>query len=245
MTLPKIDKPIFEVYLKSLDKIVKYRPFLVKEEKLLLMASEGQDIKQVIDVVRQIARNCIVDDINVDTLPLFDIEMLFLHLRAKSVGEVASIRFKCENVIKKEDDTEQTCGFFTDLDYNILDSKYSTDEAISDIVKLSDTVSMKMKFPDISKIANYREDFENLDFVISFIVENIDSIISGDEIYDTKTVSKEELTTFVEELSSQQIGAVTAFFNSAPKVVANIKYKCTQCGMDHDFNVEGIQNFFG
>ena len=102
MALPKINYPIFDVYLKSLNRKVKFRPFLVKEEKLLLMAKEAQDLSSLLDTVKQIINNCALEEINVDDIPLFDLELIFINLRLKSVGEVLELTYKCENVVNEE-----------------------------------------------------------------------------------------------------------------------------------------------
>jgi hypothetical protein len=250
MALPKLDKPIHEVYLKSLNKNVKFRPFLVKEEKLLLMAAEGADIKQMIDTIKQVARNCVIDsDVDIDKLPLFDIEMLFLNLRARSVGEIANIRFKCEQIVKDETtEEEKPCGFVTDIAYDVLKTEYSKKEEISNLIKLTDTVALKMKFPDLSRVSKYYNDQgdpnQDPNMIVDYIAENIEAIISGDEIFDSKTTTEDEIKAFVEELTRNQIEKITSFFTSIPKVIANIEYTCKRCNFEHKLEVEGVQNFF-
>jgi len=244
MSLPKIDKPIYEVYLKSLDKKIRFRPFTVKEEKLLLMAGESSDEKELTAAIKQITNNCALDPVDTDTLPIFDLEMFFIHLRARSVGEVAVIRLICDNTITTDDGAVLKCGFITDVDYNVLEAQYKIQDKHTNLIKLNETVAIKMKYPDLDMIKKLNYENESDDDFLKFIILNIDSIIDGEEIIDPQSVPQEELLEFIENLSRYQVYQISEFFTTTPKVVGNIKYTCAKCGYNHDIELEGIQNFF-
>jgi hypothetical protein len=152
MALPKIDVPTYETKLISSGKIVKYRPFLVKEQKLFLMAAQSTDEKETLDVIKQVLNNCIISDIDVDDLPTFDLEYLFMQLRARSVGEVVSLRYTCNNTIKNDKDEEKACGNIVKIDMNILDIKPTIDEKHTSKIEINDKLGIMMKYPTLKLI---------------------------------------------------------------------------------------------
>ena len=143
MSLPKINHPIFEVYLTSLNRNVKFRPFLVKEEKILLMAKESDSVEDVTKAIKQIISNCILEDIDVDALPTFDIEMFFINLRIQSVSETSAMVYTCNNIVSAEGEEPVECGNKIDFNLDLRNVKYITDPSHSNIVKVSDTAGMK------------------------------------------------------------------------------------------------------
>jgi hypothetical protein len=246
MALPKIDKPIYEVYLHSLKKNVKFRPFTVKEEKLLLMAGQDSEEKSLIDGIKQIINNCVVDGSipDIEKLPMFDVEMLFIHLRARSIGEMATIRFHCNQVIIQEDGSVIPCNDISEIDYDVLQAKYVLDDTHKEIIKLNDNISMKMHYPNLKDVESMEDKDETDDEFIEFIASNVDSIIDGDQVYTADSVDKAEIVEFIGGLSRAQLFEITEFFATAPKVVGEVKYKCKTCGFNHEIELEGIQNFF-
>jgi hypothetical protein len=238
MPLPKIQHPIHEVYLKSLDKVVRYRPFLVKEEKLLLMAKESDDVKEIASTIKQIIRNCCLDDIDVDNLPTFDVEMFFLNLRINSVGETAQMVYTCNNVVE-----DQPCGHKTEFDLTLKNIKYVETEGHSNIVKLTENVGVKFNYPSITiPEAALKDKFEDGGYEV--IAEYLDYIYDQDQIYDKKSVMKEELMAFFDNLSIDQVQNIKQFFLTSPRVVLEQPLTCTKCGFKHNINVEGILSFF-
>jgi hypothetical protein len=248
MRLPKIDKPIYEVYLKSLDKKVKFHPFTVKEEKLLLMAittenATREDEVTALNAIKQVANNCLIDNVDVDALPIFDLEMLFLNLRARSINEMAKIKFVCNNTIKEEDG-EKPCRKETVVDFNILDAKIIVPEGHDSLIRITDTIAVKMKYTDLNLIKTLDVSSELDSDFIKFIASQIEYIIDGDEVYKSDSIDIQDFIEFVEQLTRSQLFDLANFFTTSPRVVGEISYTCSKCGFEHDLSLEGIQNFF-
>lgn len=238
MPLPKLQHPTFEVYLKSLDKNIRYRPFLVKEEKLLLIAKESDDLKEIATTIKQIINNCCIDDIDVDSLPTFDVEMFFVHLRINSVGETAQMIHTCSNVVE-----ENTCGNKTEFDLQLKNIKYIETPGHSNIIKLNENVGVKFNYPSISIPDNVLQNkFEDGGYEV--IAEYLDYIYDQDQIYKKSEVSKEELMVFFDNLTLDQIQSIKNFFLTSPRVALQQELKCGKCGFEHNVNVEGILSFF-
>lgn len=238
MPLPKIEHPIHEVYLKSLDKNIRYRPFLVKEEKLLLMAKESDDLKEITSVIKQIINNCCLDKIDVDHLPTFDVEMFFLHLRINSVGETAQMIFTCNNIVENE-----PCAHKTEFDLELKNVVYEETEGHNPIVKLTDNIGVKFNYPSISIPQAILDDkFEDGGYEI--ILEYLDYIYDQDQIYEKDEVLKEELSAFFESLSLSQVQNIKQFFLTSPRVTLKQEMVCGKCGHKENINVEGILSFF-
>lgn len=238
MPLPKIEHPIHSVYLKSLDKKIRYRPFLVKEEKLLLMAKESDDLNEISSTIQQIITNCCLDEIDVDSLPTFDVEMFFLHLRINSIGETAQMIYTCNNVVE-----DKPCEHKTEFDLELKNVVYEETEGHSSIVKLTDTIGIKFNYPSITiPEAALDDKFEDGGYEV--IAEYLDYIYDQDQIYKKKEVSKEELTSFFDNLTIDQVQNIKQFFLTSPRVILKQELACTKCGFKHNVNVEGILSFF-
>ena len=245
MALPKIDVPTYETKLISNGKTVKYRPFLVKEQKLFLMAAQSTDEKETVDVVKQVLNNCILSDIDVDDLPTFDLEHLFMQLRARSVGEVVNLKYNCNNTVKDDKGEEKTCGSLVKFDLNILDIKPIIDEKHSSKIEISDKLGIVMKYPtlslikDVGNLAN-----EDVDTVLNVIVSCIDYIYDEEQMYYAKDSTKEELLEFIENLQQEDMEKIQFFFTTMPKIAKELDFKCEKCGYEEIITVQGIQNFF-
>lgn len=239
MALPKIVHPIYEVYLKSLDKKIRFRPFLVKEEKLLLMAREANDPAAMKVAVNQIIENCCLDQINVHDLPLFDLEMFFIHLRAKSVSEIVKLQFTCNNIL--EDGNK--CGFVTDYQLNLEKIEFTVPENHTDKIPLGENIGIKLKYPTFDSL-EIDDDEMDLGAALKIVMNNIDYIYDSDSIYKADEVSTEELASFMDSLSVDQIQAIRKFFNTNPKVVLKDSIPCGKCGYVHNMKAEGLVDFF-
>ena len=245
MALPKIDVPTYETKLISSGKIVKYRPFLVKEQKLFLMAAQSTDEKETVDVVKQVLNNCILSDIDVDDLPTFDLEHLFMQLRARSVGEVVNLKYNCNNTVKDDKDEEKVCGSLVKFDLNILDIKPIIDEKHSSKIEISDKLGIMMKYPTLSLIKDAGNlANEDVDTVLNVIVSCIDYIYDADQMYYAKDSTKEELLEFIENLQQEDMEKIQVFFTTMPKIAKELDFKCKKCGYEETITVQGIQNFF-
>ena len=236
--LPKIEHPVHEVYLKSLDKKVRFRPFLVKEEKLLLMAKESEDLNEIVKSIKQIISNCCMDSINVDDLPTFDVEMFFLHLRMRSVGETAQMVYTCNNVVG-----ENSCGHVTEFDLDLKDIKYQEVGGHSKIIRLTDSVGVCFKYPSLT-IPDSVLDNKFKDGGYEVITEYLDYIFDSEQTYEKNSISKEEMVEFFDNLTLDQVQSIKQFFLTSPRVILDQKIVCGKCQHIHNINVEGILNFF-
>jgi hypothetical protein len=237
MPLPKLDHPVFEVQLNSIDKKLKFRPFLVKEEKLLLMAKESDDLGDVFKTMKQIIQNCCLDEIDVENLPVFDVEMIFINLRINSVGENVQMNFTCDNVVEGN-----TCAHITEFDLQLKNIKYQVPEGHDKNVKLTDNVGVVFKYPSLQLPQEVVEETDDGGFEL--IINYVDYIYDDDEIYKADETPREELRDFFESLTLDQIRKVKVFFLTTPTVVLDQDISCAKCGHNHHVNVEGILNFF-
>jgi len=239
MALPKLNVPVYEAILPSTEKVIKYRPFLVKEEKLLLTAQEsGEDA--VLPAVKQIIKNCIQGEIDVDNMPLFDIEFLFLRLRAKSVGEEITIGLKPWGCPQNNG---ELCEFTTEVSVNLEEIKCVKDKKHTSKIMLDDKIGIMMKYPDISQM-NMGES-ENDVMGMKIIKNCINMIFTEEETFDKGTFNEKELDEFVESLNTQQFTLIKDFFDTMPVLKHTAKYKCDTCGEKKETVIQGLNSFFG
>lgn len=239
MALPKIDVPTFKLTLPISKKEIRYRPFLVKEQKILLMAMETNEKEIIQDNIKQILSNCLLDEIDIDSFPMIDIEYYFLHLRAKSVGELVESKYKCENVVNGD-----TCNNVMDTKFNILDVQVEYPEKVEDIIKLTPTVGIKLKYPNFDVVERIQELDSVTDAAFELIVDCIEYIFDDDAMYYPHETSKEEMIEFLESLTKDQFDKIEKFVNNMPKLKKTIEVKCSKCGFEHKIDVEGLDNFF-
>tara|TARA_B100000941_G_scaffold180950_1_gene129862 strand:- start:400 stop:1125 length:726 start_codon:yes stop_codon:yes gene_type:complete len=239
--LPRIDTPTYNLTIPSSGNKIKYRPFLVKEEKILLMAQEGEALDDKIDAVKQIIRNCVLQDIDVEKLSTFDIEYIFVNLRSKSVGNVVELNYKREGCEKKEEGKISECNipFILNLD----EVKITKDRSIDPTIKLTDTISIKMKYPDFRVLDKVMKS-ESYDDLIEVITSCVEQIEQGDELYVASDHPIEELMEFVESMSQQQFEKINEFFQTIPETICEVSIKCRKCGFTKDIDVRGISDFF-
>lgn len=240
MSLPNIDVPTYDVVLPSTGKEIRIRPFLVKEEKLLLMAVESKDNENVIRITKQIINNCIVSgDIDLEKTPFFDVDYLFIALRAKSVGEKIEVSYKCNNMHEG-----QTCNGVFNVDVDIAKCKIKKDESIKDIIQLNDKLSVKMKYPSytIMKLISGNENV--MEKKIRVIINCIERIVNGDKVYTTKDFTKEELRGFVEELTNEQYKKLEEYIDNFPEFYIEASGLCGKCGTNHSVRYTDFTRFF-
>ena len=241
--LPKIDVPIYELKLESQKKKVKFRPFTVKEEKLFLMINEGDDEEGIFNTTKQVLRNCVLSDIDVDSLPSFDLEYLFLNLRARSIGEEVKIRFSCNNTVADDEGKEKKCNGHVDFDINLLDIKPEKKDGHNTKIELTENLGLVMKYPTADIIQRYATN-TSVDDIIKIIAECIDFIYDKDEIYYAKDTTFQELVEWVESLEISQLENVKQFFETMPKLTKKLDFKCPKCGYTEELTLEGLQSFF-
>jgi hypothetical protein len=241
--LPKLDIPIFETKLISSGQTVNFRPFLVKEQKLLLMVNQNNDVKESIKVVKQVLKNCIVDDINIDDLPSFDLEWMFLNLRAKSVNEIVDLKYQCNNIVKSESGENEQCSSVEKFQIKLLDIKPTKGENHTNKIQLSEKLGIVMKYPTFEMIAKLDNKSEN-EVLMDLLINCIDYVYDEDNIYRTKDSTKEEIIEFIDSMQQKDLEKIQDFFETAPKLKHTINFGCKKCGYKEDIPVEGLQNFF-
>jgi hypothetical protein len=241
--LPKIDVPIYEITLPLLQKKVKIRPFRVKEEKILLMAMESEDDAAVLLAIKQIVNNCCVDDMDVDSLPVLDLEYMFLQLRARSIGEIIDLQYRCNNDVDNEGETKK-CNNIIKLSFNALEVEPQTEEGHKKEIQLTPKLGVVMKYPDF-KLVNKLSNLSDAEMIAKMVAGCIDYIFDSESVYYAKDASDAELIDFVDSLTREQFAKIQEFFDTVPKMKKNLTFKCSKCGYEEELVLEGIQSFFG
>ena len=234
MALPNIVTPEYETTLPSTDQKIKFRPFLVKEEKLMLMAAEGKDQTEIYKAVLKVLSDCILNKENLDVtdLPLFDIEWLFLQLRSKSVGEVVELRMKHVG--------EEKCNAFTDVEIKLDEVKVEKFEGHNPVVMLDDNVGITLKYPNLTDVAGIST--INAENIFKVLEKSIKNVFDKDRVYTE--FSKEEINEFIGNMDNTQFLKVTKFFETIPKLRHKVEYKCQKCGKQVKHTLEGLMDFF-
>lgn len=230
MALPVIDSPIFSIELPSTKNTLRFRPFTVKEEKLLLLASESEDAKTVSDTIKQVLNNCFVDEVDINTLAIFDVEYVFIKLRAKSVNNIVELQFN--------DDHDKNVKTEIDLEDVIVEF----DPEHTNQINLSEKVILTMKYPSFSMFEAMSGGKENTD-MSDILKETIDKVVNGDEVLSLKDYSNEEITAFTDSFTSKNMRDIEKFFGTLPKLKMDVKYRDSE-GNDKVREVVGLQNFF-
>jgi hypothetical protein len=239
MPLPKIATPTYELVLPSNNKTVKYRPFLVKEEKLLVLALESEDTKQITNAIKAVLSSCIqTRGVKVETLPTFDIEYLFLHIRGKSVGEVIEVN------LYAPDDGKTSVP----VEINIDDIKVQKDEEHDKKIKLDDNLVMEMKYPSLDQFIN--NNFEiggDVSFEKSFelIASSIDTVYNDEEVWSASDCTNKELVEFLEQMNTVQFKKVEKFFETMPKLSHEVTFINPKTKKENTVLLEGLTSFFG
>jgi len=241
--LPKIDTPIYETKLISTGEVVKFRPFLVKEQKLFLMASEATDPKETINTIRQVLKNCILDELDIDSLPTFDLEFLFMNLRARSVEEVVDLKYKCNNIVKNDKDEDTTCTGSVEFKLNLLEIEPIKDPNHTNKIQLTDNLGVALKYPSFDMIQKYESKSEN-EIMAGVLTDCIDYVFDNDQIYYAKDQTKEELDEFIDNLQQKDLEKIKVFFDTMPEIKKDVHFKCPKCLYEEDIQIKGLQNFF-
>ena len=243
MALPKIDVPIYTVNLISTGKPVRFRPFLVKEQKLFLMVSESNDPNEMITVIRQVLKNCVLDDIDIDSLPTFDLEFLFMNLRARSVEEVVELRYKCNNIVKDEKGEDKQCTGLVEFKLNILEIQPTKHAEHTNKIQLTENLGICFKYPTFDMIQKYEKMNEN-EVMINILVDCIDYIYDKENIYYAKDSTKQELDEFIDSLQQKDLEKFKEFFDTMPEIKKDVHFKCPKCAYEEDIAIKGLQSFF-
>ena len=238
MPLPKIATPTYELELPSSGETIKYRPFLVKEEKLLVIALESEDNKQITNAIKAVIKGCILTKgIKVETLPTFDIEFLFLNIRGKSVGEEIEVNVFCP------DDGETQVPVTINLD----DIEVQKNEDHTNKIKIDDSVMMEMKYPSLEQFIKNNFDFNEknaMDQSFDLIASCIGKVYTEDEVWSTADCTKKEVKEFLESMNSSQFKDIEKFFETMPKLSHTVKVKNPVTDIESDVVLEGLASFF-
>ena len=232
MALPKINTVLYDLELPSSGKKVEYRPFLVKEEKILLMALEGKDDREMSRAIKQIITQCVsTEGFNVNKLPMIDLEYLFLNIRGKAVGDISTISF------------EHECGEIIKLDIDLSKVEVVQNKNSSDLVEITDDITVRLSPPGIDDVIG-TENKNQIDLVMEIIRNSLLEIIQGEEIFSTQDHSKEEIDEFINSLNSGQFKKIQEYYESLPKMKQDIEYTCEKCGTTETETLEGLASFF-
>ena len=237
MPLPKIVTPTFELTLPSNKKKVKYRPFLVKEEKILILAIESGGMKEVTMAIKDVLKNCVLTrGIKIDELPTFDIEYLFLNIRARSIGESIDLLVTCPDDGKTKVNTQ----------IYIDEVEVKTDKDHTKDIKIDDTYTMRLKYPSLDQFVDENFNFEKeTDNTFSLVASCIEMIFSKEEAWEGKDSTQEELVGFLEQLNSTQFKQVQKFFETMPKLSHDIEVENPETKVKSTVTLEGLASFFG
>jgi hypothetical protein len=243
MALPKINTPIFELTLSSTGQSIQYRPFLMKEQKILLLALESGEPKSIMTAVKQIINNCAVSTVDVDKLPTFDLEYFFMRLRGKSIGETVDLQMRHPTGLNSK---EEECQHVTKFPFNIMEVEVEKTINHTDKITLDEATGLgiKLKYPTADFTDMNVENLSQLDVAVKMLIGCIDYIYDKDEVYKKEDSTSKELEEFVDSLSQEQFKNVMNFFETMPKLKHNIKWKCTGCGCEDEVMLEGMGNFF-
>lgn len=260
MSLPIInDFPEYKITLPCTNQVLKFRPFKAKEQIDMLLIKDTEDVDLIFETVRQTLERCVTNNVDIGKLPLADFEYFMMKIREKSVGEEETIRFNCEyvngtKIIENKDEngnvvsTEEVpdvCNGKTDVKVNFGDIKLSGPVPES-IVKITDTVAVQLRGLafDVAKYFNNAEDKMN-ETLVEMVSTIIEKIWFNEEEYDADNYSKEELVKWVENLTTEQFSKITDFIIKYPKLILDVKFKCSKCGREHVYQIRNLSNFFG
>jgi len=234
MALPIIESPKYTLEIPSTGKTVEYRPFLVKEEKILLMAQESEDSREMLSAMKEIVKACTLEKINPNDLTSFDLEFIFLKLRAKSVGETSTVNIKCSE-----------CETFTGVSVNIDEISVNIDPAIEKTVMLTDTIGVNLRYIRVKDMGSLSDNKKTQsDLINEVLIASIESIFDSNAVYPSDQSTKAEITTFINSLNRSQMQKIEQFISSAPQLEKEIHFTCKGCAHENDTKLSGTQSFF-
>ena len=238
MPLPKIAAPTYELELPSTGELIQFRPFLVKEEKLLVIAMESEDTKQITNALKSVIKNCILTKgIKIETLPTFDIEYLFLNIRGKSVGEELDVNIICPDDGRTE----------VSVMINLEDIEVQKNDEHEKKIKIDDSIMIEMKYPSLDQFIKNNFDFNKknaMDQSFELIASCIGTIFTEEEAWSTADCSKKEITEFLESMNSSQFKGIEKFFETMPKLSHKVKVRNPKTKVESEVVLEGLASFF-
>ena len=251
MSLPQIVTPEYTLQLNSIKEPVRYRPYLVREEKIFLTAKESGDPKDIESSIRQVLKNCTFGEIDVDALPSFDMEYLFLQLRGKSVNNIVTVKYQCQNKVRAEDErTDENdtgrCGALNPISVPLDEIKVVVPDEHTNIIPINDDITIEFQYPTIAVmqqvLTGKKDTVAFTSEVLSLCIKSI--VEKNGTVHEARDSTPEELREFIDTLSIQQIERVQAFFNTMPTVTYDTTFACSECGYTEPLRFEGLQDFF-
>ena len=241
MPLPNISVPTYELKFPSDGTKIKYRPFLVKEQKLLLIAQEGNDDEEIISAIKELLSNCCVEgDLNIDDRPTFDIEYFFLNLRSKSVGEKVELYFRHQEC---PENNGMPAKNQTEITVDLSKVEVKKEEKHSNKIKLTDDVGIIMQYPKI-ETSVFVSNPNNIELALNVIKDCIGQIYDSETVYTSQDYTPEELDEFVSNMTEEQFTKIKNFFDTIPKLKHTVEFVCADCKFKDSVEVEGLQSFF-
>lgn len=245
MSLPRIDLPRYTFDLPSTGQEVKFRPFTVKERKILLIALEAKDEQSMVTAVKQIAENCMIEGPLVKDFTTFDLEYFFLQLKARSIGEITKLKYVCKNIIKTEGlGINQECGAPIEIDYNILTTKVITNPDHHKKIPLSNDIGVVMKYPTVSNRSLAANEGDATKLAFEMIADCIDYIWDHEKLFYSKDSTTQERVEWLESLPDEDFKKIEQFFETMPYVQDTLEFDCGKCKYHHTIQLEGLANFF-
>jgi hypothetical protein len=235
MALPVLNAPIYELTIPSTKQKVKFRPFLVKEEKSLLIAQQSENQQTMLDTLKNVISSCTFGKVNTDTLALFDIEYIFVQLRAKSVGEISELIFSCLEC------NDPKAKMKVEIDLTNLQVSFDPTHVKS--IDLIDDVGVTMRYPGLDLLDSFK-DIDETETGFQLAIQCIDSVYTADNVYSAAEQTKEELEAFVNSLTRTQFEKIQKFFQTMPKLEKTVQFKCHVCGYNHSQTLQGLNGFF-
>ena len=235
MALPQVNSSRYSTKLPSTGVDIEYRPYLVKEEKIMMVALESKDNKQIARAMKDVAQACIFTNIDIDKLTVFDLEWVFLKLRSKSVGENADVKLKCQ---------VEGCDGMTDVSIN-LDNIEMDDYDENRIIQMNDDIGIQMIYPSVTLMEKYDEEkLRSIDGAFEMIVDCMETIYSKDDVFNVKDEKREDVLKFLEALTSTQFKVLADWLQKVPSVKKEVEWCCSKCEADNKLELRGLQSFF-
>ena len=233
MALPKLSTPKYMTKVPSTGKEVEFRPYQVKEEKMLMMAAESQDERQIIGSMKDLIDACTFGALDINKLTMFDLEYVFVKLRSKSVGETTTIGLTCDD-----------CDAKSDIKVSLEDVKVNVDQNVNSTIELSDGVGVTMRYPGINDMMDIGGDQSDVDKMMGMIRSSIDTIYTAEEVFNVKEQTTEEVDDFIDSLTSKQFHEIREYLEKMPTAQLDIEYDCESCGVKNNQVIKGTANFF-
>lgn len=240
MALPLNNAPVYSLVIPSLKKTVKYRPFLVKDQKALMIAQQSEDQKVMVDTLKSVISSCVTEPLDIDSLAMFDLEYIFTQLRAKSVGETVELIMSCD-----EDHGDQNKLAKVKVSVDLSQIQVDAKDDHSKKLNLWGDVGVVMKYPSVDIIKKFQTvDESDTETVFSIISQSIEYIYDNNEVYYAKEQTKDEMMEFLNNLTTEQFSKIQKFFETMPKLTYDINYSCPVCSKAHKVRLEGMDSFF-